>query len=376
MKRTPSLEMTLGAFFLSLSLLVMLCTGVKKDGEDPWMSDLHPPRLCLLSPPFLDTSSLPLSPASPDEYQTKAAELPFSEAPLSHSIMNPEGIPRDVAHEEMAYLAATSYEASKIPNSPIENLDQVASANTIPTGDAKIIQEAEASVEELPAEEPGEDRGDLCFAEPEEICVARGASDQEQDQSRDSLPAGLTAESSCCEALYEEQPADDHLLRVVEGAKDPRQDTPEPKGAPIGSEKEEIQRQLERVAVEIGVDPRLARAMAAVESGYDHKAVSPLGAIGVLQLMPRFFCTDNEVTPEMLFDPHINIRVGLTHMKALLVKFNENLDLSLAAYNAGARRVIEAGHAVPPIEQTQNYVRKVKEAMDKEDPDGSSLTQS
>jgi hypothetical protein len=142
------------------------------------------------------------------------------------------------------------------------------------------------------------------------------------------------------------------------------------------SGKKEIQRQVEKAAMEIGVDPRLAKAMAAVESGYDRKAVSPQGAIGVLQLMPQFFCRDNEVTPEMLFDPDVNIRVGLTHLRSLLDKFNENVDLSLAAYNAGAKRVIEAGHMIPPIEQTQNYVRKVKKAMGREDLDGSSLDQS
>jgi hypothetical protein len=142
------------------------------------------------------------------------------------------------------------------------------------------------------------------------------------------------------------------------------------------SGKKEIQRQVEKAAMEIGVDPRLAKAMAAVESGYDRKAVSPQGAIGVLQLMPRFFCRDSEITPEMLFDPDINIRVGLTHFKSLLDKFNENVDLSLAAYNAGTKRVIEAGHMIPAIEQTQNYIRKVKRAMGREDLDGSSLDRS
>ena len=142
------------------------------------------------------------------------------------------------------------------------------------------------------------------------------------------------------------------------------------------SGKKKIQEQVEKAAMEIGVDPRLAKAMAAVESGYDRKAVSPQGAIGVLQLMPRFFCRDNEITPEMLLDPDVNIRVGLTHFRSLLDKFNENVDLSLAAYNAGAKRVIEAGHMIPPLEQTQNYIRKVKKAMDRGDLDWSSLDQS
>jgi soluble lytic murein transglycosylase-like protein len=70
-----------------------------------------------------------------------------------------------------------------------------------------------------------------------------------------------------------------------------------------------------------------------------------------------------EIPPEMLFDPEVNIRVGLLHMKSLLERFDDNLDLSLAAYNAGAKRVVHAGYRVPPIPETKEYVRKVKEAM-------------
>jgi soluble lytic murein transglycosylase-like protein len=103
--------------------------------------------------------------------------------------------------------------------------------------------------------------------------------------------------------------------------------------------------------------------MAKVESGYDPRAVSPKGAIGVLQLIPFFVCQEYEVSPEMLFDPEVNIRIGLSYMKSLLKRFDENLELSLAAYNAGARRVVEAGYDIPPIEETQEYVKKVKEAM-------------
>jgi soluble lytic murein transglycosylase-like protein len=124
-----------------------------------------------------------------------------------------------------------------------------------------------------------------------------------------------------------------------------------------------IKDRLRAVARELGLAPRLALSMAQVESGFNHKAVSPRGAIGVLQVMPSLASEHFEVDPEMLFDPEINIRVGLLHMKYLLERFDDNIDLSLAAYNAGVRRVIVAGYKVPPITETREYVRKVKAAM-------------
>jgi Transglycosylase SLT domain len=124
-----------------------------------------------------------------------------------------------------------------------------------------------------------------------------------------------------------------------------------------------IKKRLRSIARELGLAPRLALGMAEVESGFDYGAVSPRGAIGVLQVMPQFACEHFEVTPEMLFDPEVNIRVGLLHMKSLLERFDDNLELSLAAYNAGAKRVVLAGYRVPPIPETREYVKKVKEAM-------------
>lgn len=124
-----------------------------------------------------------------------------------------------------------------------------------------------------------------------------------------------------------------------------------------------IKNRLRTIARELGLAPRLALGMAQVESGFDQGAVSPKGAIGVLQVMPRLAGEHFEVDPELLFDPEVNIRIGLLHMKSLLERFDDNLDLSLAAYNAGARRVVHAGYQVPAIAETRNYVRKVKEAM-------------
>jgi len=100
-----------------------------------------------------------------------------------------------------------------------------------------------------------------------------------------------------------------------------------------------------------------------VESRFDPKAVSPKGAIGVLQVMPYVALGEYDVPAEDLFDPDVNIRIGLTFMKGLLKRFDQNVELSLAAYNAGPTRVVDAGYQVPPIRQTQEYVKRVKEAM-------------
>jgi hypothetical protein len=124
-----------------------------------------------------------------------------------------------------------------------------------------------------------------------------------------------------------------------------------------------IERRLRKIARELGIAPRLALSMAKVESRFDHKAVSPKGAIGVLQVMPQVAWEKYDVPAEKLFDPDVNIRVGLTVMKTLLRRFDHNLDLSLAAYNAGPTRVVDAGYQIPPIKQTQEYVKRVKEAM-------------
>jgi len=129
-----------------------------------------------------------------------------------------------------------------------------------------------------------------------------------------------------------------------------------------------IERRLRKIAREIGVSPGLALSMAKVESQFDHKAVSPSGAIGVLQVMPHVARDAYDVPAEKLFDPDVNIRIGLTVMKSLLERFDDNLDLSLAAYNAGPSRVVEAGYQVPPIRQTQKYVKRVKEAMNEYGP--------
>ena len=105
-----------------------------------------------------------------------------------------------------------------------------------------------------------------------------------------------------------------------------------------------------------GVDPRLVAAIAARESAYNPAAVSPVGAGGVMQLMPataRFIGVDN------VFDARQNVFGGVRYLRTLLDTFHGDLDLTLAAYNAGPGAV-QKYNGVPPYRETRDYVRIVR----------------
>src|SRR5215467_3608463 len=105
-----------------------------------------------------------------------------------------------------------------------------------------------------------------------------------------------------------------------------------------------------------GVDPALVRAVIKTESNFNRWAVSNKGARGLMQLIPE---TGNRYGVRDFFDPQQNVEGGVKYLKFLLEKFNGNLDLSLAAYNAGENLVERLGR-IPPIPETTDYVRKVR----------------
>ena len=112
----------------------------------------------------------------------------------------------------------------------------------------------------------------------------------------------------------------------------------------------------ERIAAaasEAGIDPALFAAIVRHESGFDPRAVSPAGAIGLAQLMPGT-AAGLGVDP---YDPDDNLRGGARYLRAQLDRFGAT-DLALAAYNAGPSRVEQAG-GVPRIPETQRYVQQV-----------------
>jgi hypothetical protein len=119
---------------------------------------------------------------------------------------------------------------------------------------------------------------------------------------------------------------------------------------------------IESYAEKYGVSPQLVRAVIKTESGGNTHAVSRAGAMGLMQLMPSDVKDAGIADP---FDAEQNIDAGTKQLSNLLNKYHGNLDLTLAGYNAGPGNVRKYG-GVPPFTETQNYIRKVRAAMDGE----------
>lgn len=113
---------------------------------------------------------------------------------------------------------------------------------------------------------------------------------------------------------------------------------------------------IDKYAKKYGLDPDLVAAVIKQESQFNPYAVSPQGAKGLMQLMPE---TAREMGCQDPFDPEQNIEAGCKYLSKLLSEFNGNLELALAAYNAGPGRVRQYG-GIPPFRETQEYVANVK----------------
>jgi soluble lytic murein transglycosylase-like protein len=104
------------------------------------------------------------------------------------------------------------------------------------------------------------------------------------------------------------------------------------------------------------LEPALLHAVISTESGYNPAAKSPKGAMGLMQLMPatakRYGITD-------AYDPTQNIQAGAQYLHDLMLLFNNDMKLTLAAYNAGENAVIRFGNQIPPYSETMRYVPKV-----------------
>ncbi|RMF83253.1 MAG: lytic transglycosylase domain-containing protein, partial [Nitrospirae bacterium] len=112
---------------------------------------------------------------------------------------------------------------------------------------------------------------------------------------------------------------------------------------------------VRRAAAAAGLDPELVHAVVAAESGYDPRAVSPRGAVGLMQLMPE---TARRLGVDDPFDPEANLFAGCRYLRALWDRFGD-LTLALAAYNAGPDRVARLG-AVPPFAETRAYLDRIR----------------
>jgi len=104
------------------------------------------------------------------------------------------------------------------------------------------------------------------------------------------------------------------------------------------------------------IQAALVRAVIVVESGFNPRAVSKKGAIGLMQLQPA---TAKRYGVKNIYDPEQNVRAGARYLSDLLVRFDSNLELALAAYNAGEEAVERYGRHVPPFRETLAYVPSV-----------------
>lgn len=139
----------------------------------------------------------------------------------------------------------------------------------------------------------------------------------------------------------------------------------------------QVQHHLRVASQANGIDYELLKALIATESGFDARAVSPRGAVGLMQVMPetaqRYGVTGDRKMPvqKKLFDPGINISTGAKYLHYLMSLFPGRLDLALAAYNAGEGAVIRAGKQVPNFKETQNYVKTVMQLYEMLKPPSS-----
>lgn len=126
---------------------------------------------------------------------------------------------------------------------------------------------------------------------------------------------------------------------------------------------------IERNAKLQQLDPALVRAVIAVESAYEPEAVSTKGAIGLMQIIPetgeRYGVVGDarRSVEQKLRDPAINLRVGTRYLRDLLVLFANDLELALAAYNAGENTVKRYDDTIPPFAETREYVKLVQQFL-------------
>ena len=118
---------------------------------------------------------------------------------------------------------------------------------------------------------------------------------------------------------------------------------------------EDIDAAITMAAARHNVDPNLVRAVVKVESNYNPNAVSRKGALGLMQLMPS---TARELRVKNPFDPQQNVDAGVRHLKQLLESYGGDVNLTLAAYNAGSGAVNRSA-GVPHIAETRSYVRRI-----------------
>jgi soluble lytic murein transglycosylase-like protein len=155
------------------------------------------------------------------------------------------------------------------------------------------------------------------------------------------------------EAPYPEPPAVEEETRPKAEPTNAAATTAADRGGAAARLQPALEAFIDRVSAREGVDARLVRAVIEVESGYRPGALSPKGAMGLMQLMPA---TARQYAVADPYDPASNIEAGIKHLKSLLARFPQAL--ALAAYNAGDAAVERFG-GIPPYAETRNYVSRI-----------------
>lgn len=194
----------------------------------------------------------------------------------------------------------------------------------------------------------------------------------------DSAPAEPAKESVDVAVLrsYEvrEDPESGRLIRrafVKKGVREARKSTSRSQGRPVvqgavagpKSGRVDLNALVERFARQYEVTPELVHAVIRQESGYDPFAVSRKGAQGLMQLMPE---TAAELGVKDVFDPAENVHGGIRFLRTLIDRYEGDVELALAAYNAGPAAV-DRHSGVPPYRETQEYLARIVGAADRQD---------
>lgn len=145
-------------------------------------------------------------------------------------------------------------------------------------------------------------------------------------------------------------------VRIMKETKRPAASAANPTPAKSGSKVVSFDDIISRYSSHYGLDDSLVRAVIKAESNYNPQARSNKGAQGLMQLIPE---TARDMQVSDPFDPEDNIRGGSRYLRLMLDQFGGNVELALAAYNAGPNAVKRFG-GIPPYQETQNYVVKVK----------------
>jgi soluble lytic murein transglycosylase-like protein len=134
--------------------------------------------------------------------------------------------------------------------------------------------------------------------------------------------------------------------------------------------RERFSDKIAEVANQYQVPEALLHAVITIESVYDPDATSRAGAVGLMQLMPA---TARRYGVYNRRNPTANLTGGTRYLKDLLIRFDNNIELALAGYNAGETAVEKYGNQIPPYDETQEYVRKVLKLYSQQSPALSGL---